>query len=58
MTDHRDVPHGTDPEPCWYCSGTGEDQRQPCPCCQHNEHHTTPPTRAVLHFRRQEWMTI
>lgn len=43
MTDHRDVPHGTDPEPCWYCSGTGEDQRRPCPCCQHNEHHAAHP---------------
>lgn len=37
MTDRRDVLHGTDPEPCWYCGGTGEDQRQPCPNCQASE---------------------
>ena len=37
MTDRRDVLHGTDPEPCWYCGGTGEDQRQPCPSCQASE---------------------
>lgn len=36
-------PHGTDDEPCWYCSGTGEDQRRPCPCCPHNEHHAAHP---------------
>lgn len=25
--------HGTDDEPCWYCGGTGEDQRRLCPNC-------------------------
>lgn len=27
-------PHGIDDEPCWYCGGTGEDQRRLCPNCQ------------------------
>lgn len=45
-------PHGTDEEPCWYCSGTGEDNRSPCPNCRPPEptlddsHHT--PNAAVV----------